>query len=1152
MRLTIALLLIMFMQVSAFTYGQRISLNEQKSTIENILKKIRKQTGYDFLFSNTLNKSVGPIDLKLNNVSLEEALKSLCEIANLSYSIDGKIVVIEVKKNTSINAPPQEIEVKGRVVDESGKPLPSTSIHIKGKPEVYKSNEKGEFNIPDVANDAVLVFSYIGFKSKEVTVAALKLNPQVVLTEKTNELSETVVVGYSSQKKRDITGSIATIAEKDLGKRTLATASFDRALGGLAKGVLVGENNGVPGARASINIRGFTSPFSGGENQPLFVIDGIILNTDAQYDTGVQTTSTRSSNPLLAIDPSNIESISILKDAAATAIYGSRGANGVIIVTTKKGQQGQKAQISASYSNSIANPINRLKAMNTQQFIAFNDLLLKNTVASVNKGEIPASRITNYIGTGMASIVLNPVTNQYTYNGLIPSYFGNTNTDWSREVFRNNANTQQANLNIRGGSEHTTYSLSGSYYNQQGLVLNNALKQYSFGLNLNSELGKYISTGVSLNLNTNTNLTGNGNPSAGLYISGRPDLPVYDEKGLLLRQPSLLSGPGNYYANPVALLQFQYSNKAYNMVGNAFMAAEPVKGLKLKAAFNTGVFLTKSNEFSPQVVRTIYPNRPLSESTLQVSDVLMSNYITDLTASYDLNLNGKQQLNFMAGYIWDRTMVRRTFNNYMGFPDDEILNNVNNARVAMSYGGGATETGLNSIFGRVNYNFADRYLAILNFRSDASSKFGPGNKRGYFPSLSFGWNIHNESFFNKNGVMERLKLRLSAGKTGSSNISDFAYLQFFQKGLRELGQYNGTSAVEFSPTLPNPKISWETTYDYNAGLDFDLKDRRIYGSIDVYYRNTPNSIASTPFSVELGLQYFSSNLVSLSNKGLELELGADILRSDKGFSWSASLNWSLNRNRIKSLNNALISSYYQDAFVVGQPLGTIKGYKTAGIFQSQAEIDALNAAAVAKYGPGNFYDMKGTAPGDFKMVDVNGDGKITVDDRIVLGNIEPDYFGGFSNTFSYKGFELTAFFQFIKGIEAAWRNAKLDTSPLNNNLAIFANNTWTEQNTAAKYPRAVYGNPGQNDRANDQLVFDASYLRLKTLHLNYTFGKKVTERLKISNLSVFVSASNLFTISNWPGVDPGTLFSGNITGRGTNADPYPLAKSMSLGLNVQF
>lgn len=1161
MRLTTVILIASLMQVSAASLAQRISLSRSNASLKNIIKELRQQSGYDFIYTDNLLRQAKPVSVDVQNMALEEVLIRIFKEQPLTFSMDNKTVVVKPKAAslldkiaTVVGSIGKEI-IRGLVKDQEGKPLPNASIQVKGKPGVYKSNENGEFSIPDVAGDAILVFSYIGYKSKEINVAELKRNPQVILAEKTNELSETVVVGYGSQKRRDITGSIATIDQKDLEKRTLGSASFDRALGGLAKGVLVGENTGELGAPASINIRGFTSPFSGGSNQPLFVIDGIILNTDAQYDTGGETMFTHQNNPLLAMDPGNIESISILKDAAATAIYGSRGANGVIIVTTKKGRRGEKARVSMSYANTIGSPISRLETMNTQQFMAFNDLLLKNTVASVNKGESPASRLTNYRGTGMANITQDPVTKKYSYNGLIPGYFGNANTDWFKEIYRDNANTHQANLNIRGGSDYTTYSLTGSYYDQQGLMLNSSLKQYSFGLNLNSDLSKYFSTGVSVNLNTNTNKSGNNSSNdvrARFYLFARPDLPVYDEQGLFLRQPNLVSGPGNYKANPVASLQYQNSYKGYNLAGNAFIAAEPLKGLKFKAAFNTGVFLTKSDEFSPQVVQNISPFSPLRESSLSVSDALMSNYITDLSATYDLKLDEKQQFNFTGGYIWDRTTVKRTYNFYQGFPDDEILNNVNNARSALAYGGGSIESGLNSIFGRVNYNFADRYLATLNFRSDASSKFGPGNKRGYFPSLSFGWNIHNENFFDKSGTIERLKLRLSAGKTGSSNIGDFAYFQFFEKGFRDLGQYDGGPAVEFSSTLPNPKISWETTYDYNAGLDFDLKDRRVYGSIDVYYRNTPNSIAATPFSVELGPQSFSSNLVNMSNKGLELELGADILRPEEGLKWSVNLNWSLNRNRIKSLNNATIDPFFQDAFVVGQPIGTIKGYKTAGIFQTQAEVDALNAAAVAKYGAGSYYDLRGTAPGDYKLVDVNGDGKITVDDRVVLGNIEPDYFGGFGNTFSYKGFELTAFFQFVKGIEASWNNATPSTTPLDNNLAIFAGSTWTEQNTGAKYPRVVSGNPGQNTRANDQLVFDASYLRLKTLYLNYTFGKKVTERLRLANLSVFVSAANLFTVSNWPGTDPATLYSGSATGRRENRDPYPLAKSVSLGLNVQF
>lgn len=1158
MRITTIILMASLMQVSASTLAQRITYSKKEASFAEIFKEIRKQTGYNVLWSARKIKDEVKIKVDFKNTQLETALIKILENQPFNYEITDNTIMITEKTPSILDRTIElfrKAEVKGVVADGKGKPLPGASIVVKGRKGAISTNANGEFTISGVSETDVLQISYVGFASREISVAALKQNPMVILTESTSELSETVVVGYGVQRKGDITGSVATIGEKDLGKRSLGSASFDRALGGLAKGVLVAENNGELGAAASINIRGFTSPFSGGSNQPLFVIDGVILNTDAQYDTGGETMFTPQSNPLLALGPDNIESISILKDAAATAIYGSRGANGVIIVSTKKGRKGEKSVISLSYTNTVGRPVNRLEPMNTAQFKAFTDVLFQNTVAAVNAGQIPASRLSFYIGTGLANISQDPVTKKYTYTGLVDSYFGNANVDWFKEIYRDNANTRQANLSMRGGSDKTTYSLSGAYYDQQGLMLNSSLKQYSFNLNLNTDLSKYISTGASINLNANTNKAGsdpNNDIRGRFYLIARPDLPVYDEQGLFLRQPSLVSGPGGYKANPLARMQYESNFRGYNLSGNAFVAAEPISGLKLKAAFNGGMFLTKSDEFSPQVVQDIYPGYPFYDSGLSVSDALVNNYITDLSANYGLKLNGQHQLDFTAGYIWDRTMVRRTYNYYQGFPDDKILNNVNNASTVLAYGGGSIETGLNSIFGRVNYNFNDRYLATVNFRSDASSKFGPGNKRGYFPSISFGWNISNEGFFDKSGIMERLKLRLSAGKTGSSNISDFAYFQFFQKGFRELGQYNGSPAVEFSETLPNPKISWETTYDYNAGLDFGLKNRRIYGSIDVYYRNTPNSIAATPFSVELGPESFSSNLVNMTNKGVEIELGADILPRTEGFGWSASVNWSLNRNKIKSLNNATIDPFFEDAFIVGKPLGTIKGYQTAGIFQSQAEVDALNAAAVAKYGAGSYYDLKGTGPGDFKMADVNGDGRITVGDRVVLGSIEPDFFGGFSNTFSYKGFELTAFFQFVKGIEATWNNSSPSANPLDNNLAMFAGNTWTPQNTGAKYPRVVYGNPGQNSRGNDQLVYDASYLRLKTLYLNYSFGQKVTERLKMKSLSVFVSAANLFTISNWPGTDPGTLYSGSATGRRENRDPYPLGKSISMGLNVQF
>ncbi len=1157
MKLTVLLLTASFLNVHAKSLAQNVTISGKNLSLKQVFTAIRKQTGFVLLNKKGILSDSKTVSLAVHDLPLRDLLDVVLNDQSLNYVIESKTIFISHKSpvvSSNQSGLLSALPITGAVRSSSGAPLAGASVRVKGKSIFTITDNDGKFGLSINVGD-VLVVSYVGFRTKEVTVS----NEETIdiILEQANASMDTSFVtynvGYGTQRLGEITGSIAVIDNVKLAKRAIGTASFDQALGGLAKGVLVADNDGTPGAGANINIRGFTSPFAGGNNQPLFVLDGVILNTDSQFDTGGETMFARSGNPLLAIDPNNIQSISILKDAAATAIYGSRGANGVIIVTTKKGVNGEKAQVNFSFTENIGRPIGQLQTMNTQQFKAFTDLLMSNTAKSINKGEQPTSRLSSFMAAGFANLTFDPVDRKYTYNGLVDSYFGTGTTNWFDEIYRDHAQTQQANLNIRGGTDRTTYSLSGSYYNQQGLMINSNFKQYNFNVGLNTFLRKNLETGVTLNINSNTRKSGsdvNNAVRAQFYSAARPDLPVYDENGDFLRQPSYAYGYEELDANPVAQMQYQFGMNSQNLVGNTFLSFKPIERLKVKASLNVGSFLTKTNEFSPHVVLPLIPFYVI-EPSLAVSDALQTNYIAEMTAEYGLTVD-RHQFHFIAGQAWDRTNVKRTYNYYQGFPDDRILNNVNNAASSLAWGGGQIESGLNSTFARINYNYSEKYLATANFRSDASSKFGPGNKRGFFPAISLGWVIDKEDFFNKDGSVNLLKFRVSAGKTGSSNISDFAYYQFFEKGFRGLGQYAGVPAVGYSSTLPNPDIAWETTYDYNAGLDFTLKNKWLSGSVDVYYRNTPNSIAATPFSIELGPGSYSSNLIDLTNKGVEIQLDADILHNQNGFNWGAQLNWSFNRNKIKSLNNATIDPSYLDYFIEGQPLGTLKAYKVAGIFQSQAEVDALNAAASAKYGPGSQYDVVGTGVGDYKFADVTGDGRITPEDKVIVGSIEPKYFGGFNNTFSYKGFELSAFFQFVVGNRSNWSNSYARVTPLYNNLAIFAGNTWTEENPTAKYPRVVYGNPGQNTRVNDQQIFDASYFRLKTVYLSYSFKKEALQRINISNATLFVSASNLFTITKWPGTDPGAISSGSVIGRASNGDPYPLAKNISIGLNVQF
>ena len=604
--------------------------------------------------------------------------------------------------------------------------------------------------------------------------------------------------------------------------------------------------------------------------------------------------------------------------------------------------------------------------------------------------------------------------------------------------------------------------------------------------------------------------------------------------------------------NPLMRLSNKTNRKTYNFIGGSYIEVEPVKNLKLKADVNAAVFYNDNNSFIPKMAQTDLVFAP-SQSFLDETQSTTTNVTTNLTANYDVNLND-HRFNLLVGAAWDRTKTDFSSQFYIGFPDDEILTNGSSAESVASYLSNELESGLNSVFSRLTYNYKNRYNAMINFRSDASSKFGPGNKRAYFPSLSASWNLANESFFkdnnnnnNNNNNVNTLKLRASIGSVGSTNVSDFAYLQFLRSNSGD--EYNGNSAVVFDENFPNYDLAWETTNEVNIGLDFALFNSRLRGSVDAYSRKTTDALTRTPMPLELGPARYFSNLIDVSNKGVEVSIGGDIVRNDD-FNWSANLNWSFNRNELTALKNATINQFAQDNFIEGEPVGTIRGYKVVKIFQTQDEIDALNGSS-----PVGFYDQFSTGVGDFMFEDINGDGRISSDDRTIIGDIEPDYFGGLSNTFSYKNLSLTALMQYSVGAETVWQSIARSTfnNLGENKYSEYGLNTWTPTNTDARYARALYFDPSRSDRVNDRYLFSTSYLRLKSIQLSYTIDQNVMDKIGFDSAKIMLTGANLFTWTKWPGIDPETFSERNgIVDQVNNEDPYPLAKSFSLGIQLQF
>ncbi len=1033
--------------------------------------------------------------------------------------------------------------VKGRVIDSEGNPLVGVTVQIEGTSYGVITDADGNYilEFPSMAHPKI-VFSSIGYKSKSIEFRGVK-EQNMMLELDHVALDDLVVIGYGSKSRRNVTTAISTVSQEQISKLAATTPTLDGLLQGTVKGVLATTANGEPGSSLKLNIRGITSPYpksgKGNNNQPLYVIDGVPTFME---DTGI--------NPLINISPNDIESIDVLKDAAATAIYGSRGANGVVIVKTKNGKRNEKTKVDFGYTFSFSNPIKNYKPLNISEYKNVQDEILRNTVDGMNDGSSMVGMYGfDYILNQYGNVSLNEETGLYTYNGLNESLYGKDNVNWADEVINKNAPTHQYNVAVRGGSNKTNYSFSFNGMNQEGLLLNDRMERYGARLSIDSEINKYITVGGVLDYTYSSRKSGSNDPALGYDNDGwmtRPDLAVRDADGNFQRVDKFGLYADTYNdANAVAKLQrkTKYENDQFS--GNAYIDIKPVKGLTLHADANISRFIFSNSYFSPKIT---LPEQLSMEptSTLAESNYRNTNTSINFRADYKFTLTEAHRFDVMAGYSADRYWSKEHDQAYSGFPNDDVLNNASSATTVNKPTETYSKSGLNSIYGRLSYDFLSRYLLDFSLRSDESSKFGPGNKRGTFPAVSLAWRINHEPFLESVRDIDDLKFRLSWGKTGSTNVSDFSYIQYFNGN-----QYGGQSGLTLASTYPNKNIKWEMTTEYNAGVDFSFFNGRLTGSFDIYHRKTDGALAPAPIALEFGIGTYYSNILDLTNNGFEFSIGGDVVRT-KDFTYNTMLSISSNRNKITKLNGSTLDMMHQDLYMEGHAMGTVKGYKVAGIYQSQDQISKLNEQAMAKgYG---FY-QNGAAVGDYMFADTNGDGYISEADRTAIANPEPKVFGGWSNTLSYKNFTLSMLFQYQLGGDAYYSTMHESASGAlgMSILREMYGNTWTPDRTDAKYAKLMWmPSADTNTQANDRYVYSNSYFRLRNITLSYTFEPAWLERLHVSGASVFFTATNLFTITDWPGLDPDMAATNAFTKTTETKDVYPMSRSFSFGLKLQF
>ena len=1129
-------------------FAQKITIKTKSENLRTVLQKLEAKSNFKFLYADDALKLSVPVSVNLEDKELKEVIAEIFRNQPFSLQYQNNTIIVKAKQDIQAS-----YNLTGRIISASGEQnFVGASLRLQGKNlDLNASTDlNGQFIFKEIpVGNYQLTASYIGYTSKtERIILNQHQDYTLILSPAEQQLDKVVVVGYGSTQQRDLTSSVSKVDGKKLQDFANNAATFESILGGAVKGVMVTQNSGEPGSTAKLNIRGITSPVSGSSNEPLYVIDGVPFFIES---SGV--------NPLSNIPISEIESIDILKDAAATAIYGSRGANGVVIVNTKRGQRNSKFAVNADYTHSLSNPIKNYKPLSTEEFKDANATLIKNTIDAINKGQIDSYEAMYVQIPAMESFAkISPIDFDgygdpiaYTFDGLREVAFGHANTDWNKVIQNKNARTSQYNLSIAGGTENHNISFNANGLDQEGLFINDSMKRYNTRVAFDSNISKRFKVGSSLGYSLTKRKDGeamftDGNTKPWII---RPDIAPYRPDGSF----NQIDGTGQYgfpvqLASPLAQLQNRSNANLTQFLGSFYTELELFKNFKLRGDLSIASYQSEGSVFTPKIAQDDFS---VLGSTLYSS--LGTSASTNTNSS--LNFRGDyhwtkadHQFKAMAGFGYDRYFLTSSSANYEDFPDDDVLVNSQSASRVNYYTSNKLDRGLNAMYSRLNYKFKDTYLAEINFRTDRSSKFGPGNQRAYFPSASFGWRLSNESFLVDVHAVNDLKLRLSWGNTGSTNISDFLYRQFFVRQSNNL--WGGQPSVVLESTLPNPNVKWEKTQEYNAGLDFSLFSNRLTGSLDIYNRYTEGALSPAPAPLESGFKNFYANLIDISNRGIEIDLAYEFIRQEN-FSWTAAINLSRNKNRIEKLNGANINAYQLDSFIEGQPAGTRKGYLVEKVFNNQAELDALNAKAQELGFP--YYQSFSTGIGDYKYTDINQDGRIDSEDRSIIATPEPKLFGGFYSTMHYKNLSFSFVMQFSKGAKALMDNFALDSFGILGQSIHRETyeNMWTPENPDGDMARLVYYDPSNNFRIADRLVYETSFLRLKNVNIAYKLPTRLVNKTQLQSVTVFGSMSNLFTLSKWPGLDP-ELIGQYITTSTSSSDPYPLSKTFSLGLSIGF
>lgn len=1088
MRLIVFILLASILQTWANdTYSQktRLSLNVIGEKLVDVIDDIENQSEYFFLYNEKLIDTERTVSISTNNQKIDEILNKLFAGEDVLYTIsDRKIILAPSYLSESAQ---QQNSVSGTVMNESGEPLPGVTVAIKGATQGTITNSDGSYRLENVSNNATLVFSYIGMKTQEIVVG----NQSTVNVEMEVDaigIEEVVAIGYGTMKKSDLTGAVSQVKNETL--EAVPVYNMEQALKVGAAGVRVTQNSGIPGARIEVRIRGGNSMI--GDNQPLYVVDGFPVTGGINF-----------------LNPADIESVDILKDASATAIYGSRGANGVVIITSKRGRLGQESQIEINSFYGVQEEVNRFDVLNAKEY--------------------------------------GVIANEWLRNQGLDPYFNideiqNPGTDWQDVVFRT-APLHNHTITFTGSSEKTRYSLSGNYYDQEGILLNSGVKRGSARLNLDHELKNWLTMAVNLQLSRRERKSvyvDNGYRGQGLLSSAAsapPTLPVYNEDGLPYRIEQEYNFGSADMRNPLIYASNKDRSFANGVLGNATFNIHFTPELSFKTLVGLQYEYVLGDDYSP----IIYSS---DRGSASISNAYSNSFLNENTLTYANTFDEVHDINILGGYTYQTNMYRNSYIGVSGFANNTTENyDLGAAETVGNPGSGYSDWTLASLLGRINYSYADKYMVTASIRADGSSRFGADHKWGYFPSAAVAWRISEESFMQDISFINSLKLRASYGVTGSTALSPYQSLNRLNsvKYIYE----DHTDVIGFVPVgISNSDLKWESTAQLDIGFDLNVLNNRLRFVADYYKKNTTDLLASVPLPPSVGFGSIYQNIGEIQNRGLEFSINADI--SQREFKWTASAQISTNKNEVielaggSDIYGAEQGAAWPSTNIAreGEPMGAFYGLLEDGLDEN----------------------------GYIKYVDVSGpdgepDGVINSLDRVILGSYYPDFIYGLTSDFAYKNFELNIIIEGVYGNEIfnATKGTNLNSFQRGNNqFKDIIGNYWTEEDPdpTAKYPKI---SASTQVTASERFIEDGSYLRLKTLRFAYNLPVSKMGVSFFNRAQIYFSGTNLLTFTNYSGLDPEVNTrgsdSGNVANRlwiGIDQNGYPNAKVYAVGLKLNF